>query len=78
MAEELIEDALEAPLVLALADEAPQLPLQRCPVALILWVSDFRNPEVGDVPDRGIEREYVAIRRDHTDQPFSLLMTAAW
>ncbi len=78
VAEELVEDPLEPALVLALADEAPQLPLERRPVSFVLWVPDLRDAEVRDVADGGIESEDVAVRRDHTDQPFSLLMTVAW
>ena len=62
VAEELIEDPFEPALVLALADEAAELPLQGRPVARVLGVLDLGHPEVRDVALGGVVFEDLSIR----------------
>ena len=65
VAEELVEDPVEPALVLALADEAAQLPLEGVPVAGRPQGSDLGDTEVRDVPFGRVECEHVAVRERH-------------
>ena len=69
MAEELVENPLKATLVLAFADEAAQLPLERRPVAGVLGVLDLRNSEVRDVALGGVDGEDIAVGQRHRIHP---------
>ena len=71
--EEAVEDALEAPRVLALADEALQLPAQHVPLLLGLGAHDLGDAVVRDLRLGRVAVEELSVRDRHRPLPFGVI-----
>ena len=71
--EEAVEDLLEAAGVLALADEAAQLPAQHVPLLVGLRPDDLGDAVVRDLRLRGVSVEELPVRDRHRPLPFGVI-----